>query len=212
MKLLRWVKRILFRAWGYVNLRRRGFRDFYQFPFDVSNPLNEHAEKTLSEACALLESEGIKYFLCDGTILGIVRDNRLIPHDNDIDVSVVGDVDLDALKTAFISNGYSVGRELYYRGCIQQLIFYSAHQVIFDICFWLDLGDEYYYQFVPELEKGRRQSKRYFDECDDVIFRERTYPTHANIKEWLRENFGDDWTIPKHSKGDWRLENHGIIR
>lgn len=212
MELLRWFKRFLFRGWVYVLTRSRGFRDFYEFPFDVSNPLNEHAEKTLAEACSLLESQGINYFLCDGTILGIIRDEQLIPHDNDIDVSVVGDVDLDALKAVFKSKGYAVGRELHYRGRIQQLIFYSEHQVIFDICFWHDKGDEYYYQDVPELKKGRRQSKRHFDECDYVIFREKTYPTHGNIKEWLREHFGDDWMIPKQSKEDWRLETRDIIR
>jgi hypothetical protein len=212
MKLLSWLKRLLFRAWAYVLTRSRGFRDFYLFPFDVSNPLNEYAEKTLAEACSLLESQGINYFLCDGTILGIVRDDQLIPHDNDIDVSVAGEVDLDTLKASFRSKGYAIGRELYYRGCIQQLIFYSEHQVIFDICFWHDRGDEYCYQYVPELEKGRRQSKRYFDECDYVVFRERTYPTHGNIKEWLREHFGDDWMIPKQSKEDWRLETRDIIR
>jgi hypothetical protein len=192
-------------------MRSRGFRDFYQFPFDVSNPLNEHAGKTLDEACSLLESQGINYFLCDGTILGIVRDNRLIPHDNDIDVAVVGEVDLDSLKAAFNAIGYTVGRELYYRGRIQQLIFYSKHQVIFDICFWHDQGDGYCYLHVPEVEKGRRQSKRYFDECDYVVFHDKKYPTHGNIREWLREHFGDDWLIPKKYKGDWRLETRDII-
>lgn len=202
----------MLRLRAHLITRSRGFKDFYKFPFDVSNALNEHAEHTLEEACALLEAQGIKYFLCDGTILGIVRDNQLIAHDNDIDVSVVGEVDLYALKKAFKARGYTVGRELYYRGCIQQLIFFSAHHVIFDICFWHDKDDEYYYQDVPELEKGRRQRKHHFEECEFVDFRGKSYPTHGNIKGWLREHFGDDWMIPKKSKSDWRLETRDIIR
>lgn len=212
MNLLIKSKYFLINLRTYLSLRLRGFRDYYNFPFDVSTKLNEYAEKTLEEACSLLESLGVNYYLCDGTILGIVRDDRLIPHDNDIDVSVVGDVDVGNLKKAFISKGYKVGRELYYRDKLQQLIFYSEQNVIFDICFWHEYGDNYYYQFVPELKKGRRQCKRNFEKQDYIIFRQKTYPTHGNIREWLREHFGDDWIVPKTSKADWRLETRDVIQ
>lgn len=212
MILLRPFKRFLLEVWASIIMRSRGFRDFYQFPFEVSTPLNEHAEETLKEACLLLESIDINYFLCDGTILGIVRDNKLIPHDNDIDVAVVGEIELETLKATFLAQGYGIGRELYYRGRIQQLIFYSKHQVIFDICFWNGKGDEFYYHYVPEVEKGRRQSKKWYNTHDYVTFHGKKYPTHANIKEWLRGHFGDDWTTPKQSKGDWRLDVRDIIK
>ena len=198
--------------WSKLVLRCRGFRDFYSFPFDVSDPLNQHAESTLKLGCTLLESAGVAYFLCDGTILGIVRDDRLIPHDNDIDVCVLGEVDLASVKAAFLGNGFRIGRELYYRGVIQQLIFYSPEHVIFDICFWHKKGDGYSYQYVPELKKGRRQHDHYCDTRDYVEFRGKSYPTHGNIKGWLKEHYGDDWTIPKQYKGDWRLEVRDIVK
>ena len=214
MKLLRALKAFFYQQCSSISMRYRGFKDYYIFPFDVSTPLNEHAEYTLKEACSLLESIKVNYYLCDGTILGIIRDERLIPHDNDIDVSVLGAVDLGVLKKTFINSGYTVGREVFYQGSIQQLIFYSKHQVIFDICFWHDENkqDNYYYHYVPEVKKGRRQKRCYFDSVDYIAFRGKQYPTHGNIKEWLREHFGDDWTIPAKSKGDWREEIRDIIK
>lgn len=208
---LRRLKRAVFAPWRAMALRLRGFSDVFSFPFDTSQPLNEHAEATLKAGCTLLETLGIDYFVCDGTILGMVRDDRLIPHDNDIDVCVVGEVNLAGVKAAFAAAGFKVGRELYHRGVIQQLIFYSAEQIIFDICFWHKKGDGFSYQYVPELRKGRRQPDHYCDTRDYVAFRGKTYPTHGNIREWLREHYGDDWTIPKKSKGDWRLDVRGII-
>ena len=101
MKLLRAFKTFFYQQCSSISMRYRGFKDYYIFPFDVSTPLNEHAEYTLKEACSLLESIKVNYYLCDGTILGIIRDERLIPHDNDIDVSVLGAVDLDVLKNTF---------------------------------------------------------------------------------------------------------------
>jgi len=84
--------------------------------------------------------------------------------------------------------------------------------MIIDICFWNGKGDEFYYHYVPEVIKGRRQKKKWYNTHDYAIFHVKKYPTHANIKEWLREYFGDDWTTPKQSKGDWRLDVRDVIK
>lgn len=192
--------------------RMRGYVDYYKFPFDVSFPLNEYAESVLYEGSKILESLGIIYYVCDGTILGIVRDNRLIAHDNDIDVAVSDHVDLSRLIAEFEDKKYIVGRKVFFKGEIQQLIFYSKENVIFDICFWQSKADGYYYHYVPEVPKGRRQPDEYFSAPDHVEFRGRNYPTHPNIQKWLQEHYGDDWRIPKKIKGDWRLDVKDIVQ
>lgn len=191
--------------------RLRGYSDFYSFPFDVSTPLNQYAEQVLDEGGRILERLGVPYYVCDGTILGMVRDDRFIPHDNDIDVAVACEVDLAQVIQVFSDHGYSVGRKVFYRGKIQQLIFYSSQQVIFDICFWRAKGDGYYYHYVPEVAKGRRQSEAYFRAPEYIEFRGRQYPTHPQIRDWLRDHYGDDWLVPKHTKGDWRLDVKDLV-
>ncbi len=40
------------------------------------------------EAIKILNNNKIKYWICQGTLLGIIRDNQLIPWDHDIDIAV----------------------------------------------------------------------------------------------------------------------------
>lgn len=209
---VRALKILIHRFLNILHDRVRGYSDFYSFPFDVSTPLNEYAEQVLNEGCSILESLNIPYYVCDGTILGIVRDNKLIPHDNDIDVAVNCDCDADNLIAAFAQKGYKVGRKVFYKGKLQQLIFYSVNYVIYDICVWQAAADGYCYHYVPEVPKGRRQSAIFFGTPEYVTFRNRRYPTHPGIREWLREHYGEDWHIPKFTKGDWRLDVKDIVK
>jgi len=191
--------------------RLRGFRDYYHFPFEVNLPLNESASDVMREACGILDKLGVGYFICDGTALGLVRDGRFIPHDNDIDVAVFGEADLTSIKEAFFACGYRVGREASFRNRVQQLIFYSESRVIFDICFWYDGGDGLAYHFVPEIAKGRCQPNSNFVGHDTLTYQGHEYKTHPNIREWLRSHYGDDWMVPRVYKGDWRDEVLDII-
>lgn len=49
------------------------------------------AEKMLVKICKVLEKQNIPYVLEGGTLLGIVRENRLLPWDNDLDITVTAD-------------------------------------------------------------------------------------------------------------------------
>lgn len=48
----------------------------------------EIALKLLHDVTIELEKAGIKYWLEGGTLLGIIRENRLLPWDNDLDISL----------------------------------------------------------------------------------------------------------------------------
>ena len=45
-------------------------------------------DQNLIETIGILEKNDIPYWLCQGTLLGIIRDDELIPWDHDIDIAV----------------------------------------------------------------------------------------------------------------------------
>lgn len=196
-----------------IKLYCRGFSDYYQFPFDVSAPMGPSSTDVLRDCCKILEDNKIPYYLCDGTILGIYRDKKLIPHDNDIDVSIIAPIDPTLIIQIFNNSGYSLGRIVKYKGKTQQIIVYSKDNIIFDMCFWYTKeNDEYLYNYLPEIKKGRKQHRRYYDEFSLIDFCNDRYTTHAHIEEWLKEHYGEDWNIPKKEKGDWREDAKDIIK
>ena len=63
------------------------------------NNCHEKVDQNFEQVIKLLNSNKIKYWLCHGTLLGIIRDNELIPWDHDIDIAVWYD---KSLKEKFI--------------------------------------------------------------------------------------------------------------
>ena len=51
-------------------------------------------DKNFVTIIKLLNTNNIHYWLCHGTLLGIIRDKKLIPWDHDIDVAVWKDNNL----------------------------------------------------------------------------------------------------------------------
>jgi len=72
------------------------------------------AERALREVKAVLDSVGVQFLLSSGTCLGAIRDNAIIPWDDDTDImSIKGangltDAHVDTAVTAFRERGYYV--------------------------------------------------------------------------------------------------------
>lgn len=56
----------------------------------------------------ILESNKVPYWLCHGTLLGIVRDKNLIPWDDDIDIAIFkSDIDFKKINKIFQKRGFT---------------------------------------------------------------------------------------------------------
>jgi hypothetical protein len=74
-------------------------------PVDCEAPL----DKNFSETVRLLNEQNVPYWVCHGTLLGLVRDGFLIAWDHDIDIAIwEGDVSKDALVRLMAGSGYAV--------------------------------------------------------------------------------------------------------
>ena len=66
-------------------------------------------DQNLIETIGILEKNDIPYWLCQGTLLGIIRDDELIPWDHDIDIAVWYSKKLnEKLKTIMTSHKYKL--------------------------------------------------------------------------------------------------------
>ncbi|MFC1953611.1 LicD family protein, partial [Chloroflexota bacterium] len=79
-------------------------------PIDVPT-----AEEVLKEIKQILDEMGITFFLHSGVCLGAVRDNGIMPWDDDLDLGVIIGLNgitedsISPILSAFRENGYIVG-------------------------------------------------------------------------------------------------------
>lgn len=75
----------------------------------MSDQANSETEIDLNfvETINLLNKHNIPYWVCHGTLLGLIRDGRLIPWDHDIDIAIwAGSVSKEAIIDLMVPNGY----------------------------------------------------------------------------------------------------------
>ena len=67
---------------------------------------DEMASRALLDLKAVLDKAGIQFFLISGTLLGCIRENKILAHDKDIDIGVWSDEGYDKVRTIIETSGY----------------------------------------------------------------------------------------------------------
>lgn len=196
-------KLFFIKIWYFIQTRRRGFSDYFYFPFEVHKPMPDSGHIVLRRCCEALESIGVKYQVTDGTALGFYREGGFIPYDTDIDIDILADgVNTEDIEDLFENKLHMViGRKLLYKGKIQQLVYYNMDEVVFDMIFWYPDGENCYVRF-PESPLCMLK-KTYFENNYMYEFEGKEYPLHAPIEDWLVDRYGKEWNIPKKYEKDW---------
>jgi hypothetical protein len=185
--------------------------EFHKFSFDISAPLPKAAVGTMDKGCSLLRKAGENFRITDGTALGIYRDGKFIDHDNDIDVDLLDCRNVFKLVLIFLYHGFSIGRFVYSHNNVQQIVFFDKSNIIFDIVFWRTAGSDAIENY-SEPGFVRSQRKKYFVNKSEINFCGNTILLPGYIEEWLITRYGDDWSVPKKYKGDWKDDCHDIAR
>jgi hypothetical protein len=73
-----------------LKLFTKGYFDILSFQLDINAPLPKIAKAEFVKICTVLNDAEINYFVADGTLLGIIREGELIPHDTDLDFYIFG--------------------------------------------------------------------------------------------------------------------------
>ena len=78
----------------------------------IKNNSKEKVDLNFYEIIKILNKFKIKYWICHGTLLGIIRDNQLIPWDHDIDIAIwSGSVSKEKIKEIMLSHNFNLKKK-----------------------------------------------------------------------------------------------------
>ena len=170
----------------------------------------EKSLRLLERATTLLEKYNIPYWLEGGTLLGIIRENRLLPWDNDLDISIRSE-DFDRLRRIlpkFYYRGmiakvreHKIDDPPFQKGEVRLIKVYATKYLFFKTPLVLDifvkkkLDDQYYWVVGVKRRAKKAVPARFYDELTTVQFNNKTYSIPKLTDEYLTYRYGD-WRTP----------------
>ena len=170
----------------------------------------EKSLRLLERATTFLEKYNIPYWLEGGTLLGIIRENRLLPWDNDLDISIRSE-DFDRLRRIlpkFYYRGmiakvreHKIDDPPFQKGEVRLIKVYATKYLFFKSPLVLDifvkkkLDDQYYWVVGVKRRAKKAVPARFYDELTTVQFNHKTYSIPKLTDEYLTYRYGD-WRTP----------------
>ncbi|MBP7885844.1 MAG: LicD family protein [Candidatus Marinimicrobia bacterium] len=170
----------------------------------------EKSLRLLERATTFLEKYNIPYWLEGGTLLGIIRENRLLPWDNDLDISIRSE-DFDRLRRIlpkFFYRGmiakvreHKIDDPPFQKGEVRLIKVYATKYLFFKSPLVLDifvkkkLDDQYYWVVGVKRRAKKAVPARFYDELTTVQFNNKTYSIPKLTDEYLTYRYGD-WRTP----------------
>ena len=161
------------------------------------------ANDVLKDLILYMNLERIEYWLAEGTLLGIVRDGQLIPHDTDLDFYLTDALHIEKIQDFLHKRGFTVGRLLKYRGKETQITFYDENELLIDFLVWEESKGQEFHWFGPEIKGRRSQESHFFHPATYITWQNIEIRTFNNFVRWLEMVYGEGWTIPESKKSDW---------
>ncbi len=183
------------------------------------------AHKMLEDITTVFEENDIKYIVESGTLLGIVRENRLLPWDYDIDISITEDYEQKvlALKWKFFMMGYRFKPKYYKvdagpfkKGTLRiikvsrrKFLFFPKHRIC-DIFIKRTIeNEEENYCWTENLTPAilKYSPKRFYDEVTQIEFNGKRYLVPKDSIGYLEHHYGKDWRVPN-KEWDYRYDDN----
>lgn len=170
------------------------------------------AVQMMKRITRILEKSQIPYILEAGTLLGIVRENRLLPWDNDVDITITRQ-HIKRVKQSlwkFWLLGYFVRvkhykRDLKYfkRGEIRIIkikhvspMNFFRKDVVVDIFLKKKIGNEYYWTVGVKSPVLKSVPERFYDHHAQIEFEGKLFSVPEDYTGYLECHYGKEWKIP----------------
>ena len=170
----------------------------------------EIALKLLHDVTIELEKAGISYWLEGGTLLGIIRENRLLPWDNDMDISMYIQDRWKLLKAVMklVFKGYRITVKSHpvtigpFRKGELRLIkirnferFLRKGEIMLDIFLKKKVEDQFFWMVNVKTPTLKSVPARFYDELGWVEFNGKKYMIPNDFDGYLSYRYGD-WKTP----------------
>ena len=187
-------------------LNPRDFKEYQFAPFNIFKPLHSSSVERLKDLLVYFENfSDLKIRISDGSLLGILREGKLIEHDNDIDFDLIWSKKSEILiQQASKDFGWKLIRKVKYKGRIQQLSYYDDLEIIYDFIFW-SLDERFAINFC-EPNCFRIMSEKFLTDLIKENVEGFEYRVPKEKFEWLDYRYGKNWNIPESKKNDWKID------
>jgi phosphorylcholine metabolism protein LicD len=151
----------------------------------------------------LLERNGIKHWLEDGALLGIIRDGDLIPWDHDIDLAIPGDQaeKVARLGRRLLPRDLMIPKRTTHRwlpDSIRSLEVHNPLEMVRRVNFHIDVLAKYrfddHYRWI-DSKALKHLEPRFFDSLSSVEWRGRQMPIPSDPEEYLEWRY-PNWRVP----------------
>jgi hypothetical protein len=157
-----------------------------------------------SRVCALLDQIGIRSFVCYGALLGLVRENRLLPHDDDVDMLALIDGEAEVedafekVSACLSKEGLRTGRNT---TNTRRLPFITVsdpkNPVYLDVFFgWRSKEDGESLCLPMQKVQYGVVPFEYFGEGQTAIFHGAEVRVPVAPESFLERRYGSDWKTP----------------
>lgn len=194
-------------------------------PTTLEGKNGEIAIQMMKRITRVLEKAHLPYILEAGTLLGIVRENRLLPWDNDVDITITRQHTKRLLQLLwkFWFLGYIVRvkhykRDLKYfkRGEIRiikikhvSLKNFFRKDVVVDIFLKKKIGNEYYWTVGVKSPVLKSVPERFYDHHTQIEFEGKKFSVPEDYIGYLECHYGKDWKIPV-KEWDFRTSDQSV--
>ena len=201
---------------------------YKKFSVSFDNKTELEAVELLEGVVSTLEKYGCNYWLDGGTLLGAVRDKKLIPWDHDLDVGIKYENDdilekliLQLRKKYYIrplpfsseENIWDLGKYRIIKVYPRKYLFFSTKLCIDIFIFYrevLGTTNQLVYKYGV-WNKNAYYDYNLLDKLSNISFYGRDYSIPGNTIGYLEAKYGSDWKIPK-KKWNVVMDDGSIIR
>jgi len=211
---------------NYKNILLSDFYKNHEIEFDSLS--EKKAINLLYGVVNILENTSLNFWIEGGTLLGAIRDEKLIPWDHDLDMGIINSNNneirnaIKLLKKEFyvsvksfkknhrtwILGDYRVikiyPRKLYFfkeKLCLDLFVYYKGN---------LSSVNNEVYKYVVWDRNGYHK-KEYLEKLDKIIFYGKQINIPKNAKGFLEVKYGKDWETPQ-KQWNVALDDGSIVR